>query len=388
MKILSSLAKRAVSIAETTATKTDNAVPIIMKSQQRKFPVRFSTEYFNRHKQPKIKPQQTQPEKFSLIEKIKQKIRNFVIAKLEKQQRNIQTFQEGLTFGVPKSVLSIVEKDFEAIKETAIRVLKEKNVDPIIIKHFKNCKTPQDLVILIRSSYTMELSLNPYCTQISKSLDMIQEQYRVARKKIEDYVDLVKAITPDSTDKKVQEIEAILQSEFGIKYARLFNEKEAQKALEAVKLAKQNNIPLPENYIVTPFTLIGQNGTNCSHYEAGAHSVLVQPQEVVDETIDFALSRLEYFPRKKFKRLLKEKPNFSTQNPIHMHLHELIHSENKLHMFFNDKPIPDEFLGGLKDVGAYGIVANSREEIRTELRARQILEGLSEEGKKTLEYLS
>ena len=45
-------------------------------------------------------------------------------------------------------------------------------------------------------------------------------------------------------------------------------------------------------------------------------------------------------------------------------------------------------MGGLKDVGSYARTSNAREEIRTELKVKQILEGLSEEGKKTLEYLS
>ncbi len=387
MRILNPLTKSTNALVRTSVNNVGGAVKM-MSSQAIKYPARFSKEYFNRHKFPKRIEQQVGPARIGFIDKIKQKLSNYAVAILEKQKRNLDTFQEGLTFGVPQSVISIMEKDFDGIKETAIRVLKEKNADPVIIKHFKNCKTPQDLAVLIRSSWSLELLQNPYCAKISKSLDVLQEQYKVAREKIGDYVDLVKAITPESTDIKVKEIEGILQNEYGIEFARLFNQEEAQKALEAVKLAKQNNVPLPKNYIVTPFTIIGQNGTNAFHYETGVHSVLVQPREVLDETIDFALSRLGYFPKRRFRRALRKNPDLSTQHPIHMHLHELIHSEDKLHTFFNDRPIPEEFLGGLKDVGSYARTSNAREEIRTELKVKQILEGLSEEGKKTLEYLS
>ena len=103
---------------------------------------------------------------------------------------------------------------------------------------------------------------------------------------------------------------------------------------------------------------------------------------------NLAENKLGVLKRKLVKLVMKIIPNYSTKSPIHLHLHELTHSEKRGHLFFDSKPLPIDVKGGLKDVGAYAKISGSREEIRTELRVKQMLEGLSDEGEKTLEYLS
>ena len=297
--------------------------------------------------------------------------------------------------------LKILDNNFDAKKQAVVQIL-EKYSDLLPKQYINQCKqvnNAKDFALLIRSylsavgrktqgylNKTYGKSLHKF-TETTVPLEFNQDIFVRTTKAMQGFIEIQKVILDKSSDPKVQKIEHLLKSMYDIDYINLHNIDEAKEILRVVKLARQNNIPIPKNVVITPFTPIAQNGSNIIHQDM-KNTVLVQPLKEIIDAYCMAKKNLPFWIRlfmpSKFTIAL------STKNPLHLKMHEFVHSESKNNVLisYGIAPIPKEHFEVMQNISLYSRIARSKEEARTELRCKEIFEALTPEQKKTLEYLS
>ena len=81
--------------------------------------------------------------------------------------------------------------------------------------------------------------------------------------------------------------------------------------------------------------------------------------------------------------------HFSTSNPLHVFIHELIHGERTA--LQRKTTLPERFNSVVEKLTSYAKENAKKlnlEETRTELRTEEVLQGISKEKKELLDYLS
>ena len=189
-----------------------------------------------------------------------------------------------------------------------------------------------------------------------------------------------------SKDTRVRNIERILRQKYGFKYVHLENYDDAEKILKTVELAQKNNIPLVENIVVTPFMEAKMGGVNLPY----GNSIFINTNKGL-KNVKAPIERLQC--SNDFKEAIKAS-NFegvvnqnSTSNSLHVYLHEFIHRENPKQKL--DIIIPERFKKTVYNLGGYAKESFnvSNEEIRVELRVKQLLENLKPDEEELLNLL-
>lgn len=318
--------------------------------------------------------------------------------RLEKTYGRVNRYTKHVTYGLPKNILKQIQDNFDINKSEILQILERNKINPEVIKVFRNARNADELTLSLRrftdinveETFTqkeLELLSNFQLKKQKIPLETSQRLYELRR--ISDaYVEIVRKLTPHSDDIRVKDIERIFREKYGIKNVNLYNYDEAQKALKAIEIAKANNIPMPENYIVTPFTSGGHMGTNFNHYEFGRNSVLVCPEQIFNETFKDAQSHLTFMQRFRLRKYVSKTKSSSTSDPIHVHLHELLHCERKLCQLTDSTPLPQNLTKGIENAGEYAKNSASREEARVELKVKSLLSNLDNDEQKLLDYLS
>ena len=118
------------------------------------------------------------------------------------------------------------------------------------------------------------------------------------------------------------------------------------------------------------------------------NTVFAQPASEYTNVYKMVRKELPFWARLFVPR--KPLNSLSTNSPYHLKLHELVHSESKNHALisYNIKPIDKKYLETIQNVSLYTKMMLNREESRTELRCKEILESLTPLQKEALEYLS
>lgn len=297
--------------------------------------------------------------------------------------------------------LKILENNFDAKKQAVVKILEKyaEFLPEYYINQSMIISNAKNLALLIRSyisnanNRTQDYLIKSYGKSLNRlgkntvPLEFNQESFSRSAKAMQGFIEIQKAILDKSSDPKVQKIEHLLKSMYNIDYINLHNIDDAKQILRVIKLARQNNVPIPKNIIVTPFTAISTNGLNIVD-QGMKNTVLVQPQKEIVDTYTAVRKNLPFWVR--LLTPSKSTSVSSTKNPLHLKMHEFVHSESKncLLISYNLKPIPKEHFKIMQNISVYSRMAQSKEEARTELRCKEIFEALTPEQKKTLEYLS
>jgi len=283
-----------------------------------------------------------------------------------------------------------VSKHFAQKKQQLLNLLQTKIGYPA--KFFYLSTTPETIDMRIEVFDTLILLIN----RIAHPIKFLQRVFN-NKKELDAYrkfitelsIDMQKILLSPSRDKRVRKIEKILQKKYGFEYVRLDNLNDATKILKAVQIAQKHNIPLNKNIIVTPFLKSSSAGQN----HLGGDTIMINTDcgENYIKKFTTTLKKISTNPDYNCSieaRLQQEQLELnSTSNSLHLYLHELVHNENRYGKIL--PVIPNSFKPTVKALGSYAEVNfNVRnEEVRAELRVKQILEKLTYNEEELLKLL-
>lgn len=281
------------------------------------------------------------------------------------------------------------------------KYLEEKNINKKIIKNISSIKTEGDLnnFIIKFDKIIKKYEINPLFNtilKIKKGKNYTLEQEQIFYKKnciVEDCIrTLFASFTKPSTNPDVIKIENILKKDFGVESVLLNNDNiRANKILSSVKKLKENNIPIPNEYIVTDLH------KECSHLTThdGQKSTVL-----LSSTKNAELTKLikNQFPKdliyQKIRTICNEwkkqcgfKNLNSTTVVEHTETHEAIHGTHPFLLSFLNKNI-EKYKKIIKKISGYcALKSDNPFEIYTELKTKSLYQTLEQEEEKLLEYL-
>ena len=221
---------------------------------------------------------------------------------------------------------------------------------------------------------------------LTSSTDMayVQDFYKLITKRGDLEVKFWKTVLSQPENKRIAKITEILKKEYGIKYTYFETPEDAEKVLKAVKYARDKNIPIPDNIIMTPaFNIDGGQNILTSDLE---RTVIINTQR----TDDILKNILRHEPKDSYNELISAElqgqdiVRFSTPHELHVILHEFEHSRNFL---YSNVKIPKKHLPAVNGLSYYArrsFNLSNNDEIRNELLTKRDILGLNESEKALL----
>lgn len=230
---------------------------------------------------------------------------------------------------------------------------------------------------------------------LSKNIEYFKHTYKSLLEHGDLNLKFWKTILPETQDKKILEISNTLKKQYGMKYVYLETLQDAEKMLRAVKWAKNKNIPIPDNAIMTSALPIegGQNFPN-SNLE---NTVVINSKNRYNIALEL-LNKNDYLTKRtikgkgqpptinellRIKILLMKAITLSTPHELHYIIHEFEHSRN---FMFSNINIPQKYALTVKGLMNYATLNYNvfNDEVRNELLTKRDLIGLNQKEEKLL----
>lgn len=282
------------------------------------------------------------------------------------------------------------------------QLLENANVNKQIIKTLKNVKTVGEFNSYITNFQNLlgKYEFYPICDEAikhrkGKSFSFEYEQL-IYKKRIifEDLIAKLFTMTAKpSTNAIVVKIENILKNKFGVKRALLNNDLvSARNILKSVKKLKENNISIPDEYIVSDFRFGGiflrtDNGQKST--------VLIGSSKNRDLYTSIRKKSCKCSDVNQEQKLIsawKKQCGFkhwSSSNALeHMESHEAVHGTHPILFAFMFQKINNKFQNTIKKISGY--CANKPyciHEVYTELKTKSLYQALEPEEQKLLKKL-
>ena len=313
-------------------------------------------------------------------------------------QKECDAYNKIRYFDVSEDALKDLEHNFEEKRERVINIILKnpQNLPSAYIKAVKQIKKPEELALAVRSyvitaNYELNQRYNDIIQQVIKkkkmSLKDQQKLFKEETKICDVYLELVKAVTEPSKDPRVIKIEEQIKSMYNMDFVHLDTLEEAKRILKTIKLARKNNIPLPKNIIISPYTMIQTSGLNIAHNMLD-NSVIINKQIDLKEATEKAYQQLISPKSKQVAEILKAQDAkwCATDDEFQLYLHEFVHSKYPVELLFpvKVKPIPAKYQQTAQGVGINAVL--SRSELVTELKTKSILRSLNKNEKELLSY--
>lgn len=380
------LAKSALKAKEAVIEKAgqieNTAEPIKVTSKQ----IEGYYKKYSKSFTPKPKRQKTKPK----VEEV---------TELDIQlQKECDAFNKFRHVNVSEEVLKELEHNFVAKKQTVQNIILEnkEGLEKEFIQKVKAIENPKQLAKVLRlyPLFAAEALNKKYETILlqaikgkSVSLEAQKQIFKDDWKISDVYLELIKAVTEESKDPKVIKIERYLKANYDMDFVHLESLEEARKILKTVNLAEQNDIPIPKNIVISPFTSVQHNGLNMAHNMLD-HTVIIRSKKEIDTTTEKAYKQLIHPNLQGLAQNLRAGDNawFSTKDILHLYTHEFCHNKFYMEMLLPTrvKPIPAKYNETAKQVGIYA--AKSRNELAAELKTKSILSSLNKKEEELLSY--
>ncbi len=222
-----------------------------------------------------------------------------------------------------------------------------------------------------------------------------QEVYRLRNLRSNSVRNIHTIFNTKSTNPDVVKIENILKEEYGIKTALLGDDLViAKEVLAAVKQAKSKGVNLPNEFIVSEFKLGGAEFIRTFNDGQELCTVLLPTSSSRSMYLCIKNGLLESMPEKykqvlnKWKEFCGFKEHGSTNSPIHMETHEIMHQTHSPLVAFSSREIPAKFLPVVRKLSAYSAMNEMNNyEIYTELATKNVLGKLEPDEKELFKFL-
>ena len=300
---------------------------------------------------------------------------------------------------VSKEALAGLQHNFEQKKEkvTELILANSKDLPKEFIHKVKTIKTPEDLSLIIRSYTTIANTTLDFkyrdviVDMIKKQKISLETQQKIFQEEVNvcnTYVELVKAVTEPSKDSRVIKIEDYIKRTYNMDFVHLESLEEAKRVLKTIDIAVKNNIPLPRQIIISPFTMLQANGANVAH-NFSERTIILQPQKDIAEAKKKAYQAFSFLPQSRtIKQLIKRQDTAwsSTDDELQCYLHEFCHNKYFMDLLLpmKVKPIPAKYNNVAQNVGIYA--SSARGELDVELKTKSILRSLNKEEQELLNY--
>lgn len=285
-----------------------------------------------------------------------------------------------------------------ATRDKFVKTIEEAGVSPQVTKKLKNAKTWGELQAAIYSFQQdfNKVEIEPILRKIPKKRSgmplEIEQMFYQKKNLLDDCNRYLHALfSPPSRNPKVIEIEKILKEKYGVDLALLADDlPNAQKILKAVETAKDKGIPIPRDFIVTNYK---SNAEHLRTYDGRASSILLGSNM-------FKIYMGKHRPKVEIPDALKDLMQiwqktrgfsswFSTTNPEHVVMHEIMHQEHLPFLAFKRKKIPKKFATTINRLSGYAASKpQCAHETFTELNTKRILSELTPEEQELFKFLS
>ena len=289
----------------------------------------------------------------------------------------------------------------QAKKEQLLRILSEFGVPKNALLQIKNAKRLDELFASIINfpRFLAKKTLPKQKTQLqNKHSTSLQEEQNIY--KFRNFLtacrrEMYTIFSKKSTNPEVIKIENILKEKYGVQNASLGDDLElGQRLLQAVKLAKNKGIKIPNEFIVTPFTLGGGECMRLPKNGEEICTVLLPPTSIRQRTlqiIDNVFNTMSPNIKQSFEKWQKFcgfKTHGSTNSPMHMEIHEIMHQTHSPLVAFSSKEIPAKYLPVVRRLSAYSAMNEKNNyEIYTELATKNVLGKLEPDEKELFKFL-
>ena len=292
-----------------------------------------------------------------------------------------------LLTGLPGKPLNNAE---HAKKEQLLKILSEFGVPKNALSRIKNAKSLRELYISIIDFpiFLAKKILPKQKPQLKNnhSISLQEEQniYKFRNFRTACRREIYTTFSKKSTNPEVIKIENILKEKYGVQNASLGDDLElAQRLLQAVKLAKSKGIKIPNEFIVTPFTLgagefmrLFKNGEEIRTVLLPPTSIRQRSLQIIDKIFNTMPPNIKQ-SYEKWQKFCGFKTHGSTNSPMHMEIHEMMHQTHPLLTAFAIKKIPNKFMPTVRKLSQYSAINEMNNwEIYTELATKKVLEGL------------
>lgn len=266
------------------------------------------------------------------------------------------------------------ESEFNKKKKKIINNLKNfELIDKKLLKQLGECKNENEYNLVLGDIIRVAFhNLDSPSTEYESTLWLISQKLRKTTlageqffrknfdKKNKELVQIFKCLSEKDTNPEVVKINKLLTQKYGIKNVFLDNDAEcANLYLEAVKLLKEKNFPIPDNIITSRyFPAAGVS------FKINGQSYILTKTQKADETWW----------------------ECSTDSPLHAFIHESVHCSQPELLAFNIKKIPAKFKNTVENLSIYA-QGNNISEIHAELVAKKLICELSREEKELLNYI-
>ena len=305
--------------------------------------------------------------------------------------RSIMRHSQGY---IEYELLSDLEKPLnnsdQAKKEQLLKILSEFGVPKNALSQIKNAKRLDELfasIINFPRFLVKKILPKPKPQPKNKHSTSLQEEqniYKFRNLLTACRREIYTTFSKKSTNPEVIKIENILKEKYGVQNASLGDDLElGQRLLQAVKLAKSNGIKIPNEFIVTPFTLGGGELMKLPKSGEEICTVLLPPTSIRQRSLQIIDKIFNRMPPdikqsyEKWQNFCGFRRNGSTSSPMHMEIHEMMHQTHPLFTAFAIKKIPNKFMPTVRKLSRYSAMNEKNNwEIYTELATKKVLEGL------------
>ena len=289
----------------------------------------------------------------------------------------------------------------QAKKEQLLKILSEFGVPKNALSQIKNAKRLDELFASIINfpRFLAKKTLPKQKPQLkNKHSTSLQEEQNIY--KFRNFLtacrrEMYTTFSKKSTNQEVIKIENILKEKYGVQNASLGDDLElGQRLLQAVKLAKSKGVKIPDEFIVTPFTLGAGEFMRLFKNGEEIRTVLLPPTSIRQRTLQIIDKIFNTMPPnikqsyEKWQKFCGFKTHGSTNSPMHMEIHEMMHQTHPLLTAFAIKKIPNKFMPTVRKLSQYSAINEKNNwEIYTELATKKVLEGLEPDEAELFKFL-
>jgi len=320
---------------------------------------------------------------------------NIIISRIKNQQRMtyINIIRERFK-DIP------INPQNKALLQKFIDVMETFDVNPKTYKALKKAQNSGDLFSALYNYsdvYSRE-EIIPICKEIHKlkkrgvplEYEQILYKKQCFKEDCERYLHAL--FSRPSINPEVIKIENILKQEYGVKLALLEDDLiTAKNVLASVELLKRNNLPIPDEYIVSRFHI---GGRLLKTYDGQANTVLLGNRNVEKEMIYSIRNNCPPVSQniRDFINVRNEACGFKSQNSStaveHLETHEGIHITHLPFYAFKMQRINKKFLNTIRKISGYcAQKPKCAHEIYTELKTKSLYQALEPDEEKLLNYL-
>ena len=309
--------------------------------------------------------------------------------------------QRSMVGGTVQNFNCVIPESYQEKRAQLLTILSNLCVSNKTLKQIKGANTLGEFLASImqfpRVFTKQERTIPPEKIKRTTSipLQIEQEVYKFRNLYSNSARNLHTLFNTKSTNPEVVKIENILKEEYGIKTALLGDDLVIAKGvLAAVKQAKSKGVNLPNEFIVSEFTLGGGEFLRTFNDGQELRTVLLPTSSSRSMFLCIKNGLLESMPEKykqvlnKWKEFCGFKEHGSTNSPIHMETHEIMHQTHSPLVAFSSKEIPAKFLPVVRKLSAYSAMNEMNNyEIYTELATKNVLGKLEPDEKELFKFL-